>query len=392
MRVSRIIIAGASLGFCAILRGVYAPIPVQQQGKDLTISLETGVTYNSNIFGAATDPIGSLVYEVSPDITFNSSLSEQSFLTASFHPTLDYFDNRPGDKTLYSQALDAKLAHALSRTSVFDISDAYSSDHNPEALLNGVPVNTDQSLQSNEFDTRYTFAPVEKLGMAVKVRSVYYDYTDPILGDELNRYENLYGLEFDYTLLPDLKAAGEYRHQDIDYTTDPGDNNKHSDFLMAGFDYAAAPQMTASLRLGAEYRRRAGLSDETSPYAEFSAKYDYAKGSFVSVGYVYALEETSDPVHFSDEKTNRIFVNIQHAFTALIVGSASMDYEPARLVGRPGQADIEEDTTHAGAALSYLPTKNWTVSASYDYDFVDSQLSFRGMNRSRFGLSATVVY
>jgi Putative beta-barrel porin 2 len=392
MRVSRIFFAGASLGFCAILRAVYAPIPVQQQGQDVTISLETGITYNTNIFGAATDPVSSLVYEVSPDITFNSSLSNQSFLTASFHPTLDYFDNRPGEKTIYSQAIDAKLAHAFSKTSVFDVSDAFSSDHNPEALLNGVPVNSDQSLDSNEFDTRYTFSPVEKLGMAVKARSVYYDYTDQVLGDELNRFENLYGLEFDYALLPELKAAGEYRHQDIDYTTDPQDNNKHSDFLMAGFDYAAGPQMTASLRLGAEYRRRAGLSDETSPYVEFSSKYDYAKGSFVSVGYVYTFEETSDPIHFSDEKTNRLFVNIQHAFSALIVGSASVDYEPAKLVGRPGQTDIEEDTTHAGVALSYLPTKNWTVSASYDYDFVDSQLSYRGMNRSRYGLSATVVF
>jgi hypothetical protein len=392
MRVSRIIFAGASLGLCAALRAVYAPIPVQQQGRDVTISLETGVTYNTNIFGAATDPISSLVYEVSPDITFNSSLSEQSFLTASFHPTLDYFDNRPGDKTIYSQAIDAKLAHAFSKTSVFDISDAFSSDHNPEALLNGVPVNSDQSLDSNEFDTRYTFSPIEKLGMAVKARSIYYDYTDPVLGDELNRFENLYGLEFDYSVLPELKAAGEYRHQDIDYTTDPQDNNKHSDFLMAGFDYAAGPQMTATLRLGAEYRRRAGLSDETSPYVEFSAKYNYAKGSFVSAGYVYNFEETSDPVHFSDEKTNRLFVNIQHAFSALIVGSASVDYEPAKLIGRPGQVDVEEDTTHAGVALSYLPTKNWTVSASYDYDFVDSQLSYRGMNRSRYGLSGTVVF
>lgn len=392
MRVSRIIFAGASLGFCAVLRAVYAPIPVQQQGRDLTISLETGVTYNTNIFGAATDPVSSMVYEVSPDIIFNSSLSEQSFLTASFHPTLDYFDNRPGEKTIYSQAVDAKLAHAFSKTSVFDISDAFSSDHNPEALLNGVPVNSDQSLDSNEFDTRYTFSPVEKLGMAVKARSVYYDYTDPVLGDELNRFENLYGLEFDYSLLPELKAAGEYRHQDIDYTTDPQDNNKHSDFLMAGFDYAAGPQMTATLRLGAEYRRRAGLSDETSPYVEFSAKYNYAKGSFVSAGYVYSFEETSDPIHFSDQKTNRIFVNLQHAFSALIVGSASMDYEPAKLIGRPGQADVEEDTTHAGVALSYLPTKNWTISASYDYDFVDSQLSYRGMNRSRYGLSGTVVF
>jgi hypothetical protein len=392
MRLLRAILTGSTLCFCTVAWAVYAPIPDQQQGKDLSFSVESGISYNSNIFGAATDPIGSFVFELAPDLTFNSSLSEQTFFSAGFRPTLDYFENRPGEKLLYSQSVNARLAHSFSQTSVLDLSDAYSYDQNPEAILNGAPVNTDQTLQSNEFDARYSFAPTEKLGMVIKARSVYYDYISQVLGAELNRFENLYGLEFDYTLLPDLKAAGEYRHQDVDYSTDPSNNNKHSDFLMGGFDYAVGPKLTASMRLGVEYRHRDGLSDETSPYAEFSGKYDYAKGSFISVGYTYSLEETSNPLLFSDEKVNRMFVNIQHAISPLLVASASLDYEPSTLVGRPGQADTSEDTTHTGVALTYLPTKNWTVTGSYDYDFVDSGISNRGLNRSRVGVSATVVF
>jgi len=179
----------------------------------------------------------------------------------------------------------------------------------------------------------------------------------------------------------------------VDYENNPSDNNKHSDFLMAGFDYNAGPKLSLSMRLGGEYRQRAGLSSETTPYAELSGKYDYAKGSFVSIGYTYSLEETSDPIHFSDEKANRMFVNIQHALSSLIVASASVDYEPSVLIGRPGElGDINETGTHAGVALSYIPTKNWTVSASYDYDNINSGLASRNLNRSRVGLSATVVF
>jgi hypothetical protein len=392
MIVSRIAAVTLSLCFCAAAKAVYAPIPEQEQGKDVTYSIESGITYNTNIFGSATGAVSSTVFEVSPKIAFNSSLTQQTFFSASFQPTLDYFENRPGSKTVYSQAVDARLAHAFSKTSVLDLSDAYSYDQNPQALLNGVPVNTDQTLQSNEFNGRYTFSPLEKLNLVLKARSVYYDYIDQILGDELNRFENLYGLEFDYSVLPDLKLAGEYRHQDIDYQTDPSNNNKHTDFLMAGFDYNAGPQLTASVRLGGEYRHRDGLGDETTPYAEASLKYDYAKGSFVSVGYTYSLEETSDPVHFTDEKVNRMFANVRHAFSAVIVGSASIDYEPSRLNGRPGEPNIEEDSTHAGVALSYLPNRNWTITASYDYDFIDSRISYRGLDRSRYGVSATVVF
>jgi opacity protein-like surface antigen len=394
MRLSRAILAGSALCVCTIARAIYAPIPEQEQGKDLTLSAEAGYSYNTNIFGASTDAIASSVYEFSPKIAFNSSVSEDTFFSADFHPTLDYFENRPGQRTVYSQSMDARVAHSFSQTTVLDVTDAYSYDQNPEAILNGTPVNSNQTLQSNEFDGRYTFAPTEKLGLVLKARSAYYDYTDAVLGSELNRFENLYGLEFDFTLLPDLKLAGEYRHQDIDYSSDPSNKNKHTDFLMAGFDYNVGPRLTASVRLGAEYRHRDGLSDETSPYAEASIKYDYAKGSFVSAGYTYSFEETSNPLLFSDERTNRMFVNVQHAFTPLIVGSASFDYEPATLDGIPQaqQADIEEDSTHAGVAVSYLPTKNWTVTASYDYDFVDSAISNRGLNRSRYGVSATVVY
>jgi Putative beta-barrel porin 2 len=387
------IVAGSCLGLCAVARAVYAPIPDQQQGKDISISLEGGVTYNNNIFGAASGAVSSLVFEVSPKLSFNASLTEQTFFSADFKPTFDYFDNRPGEKALYSQAVDARIAHSYSKTSVLDVTDAYSYNQNPESLVNGAPVNTNQTLQSNEFDGRFSFAPTEKLGMVLKARSVYYDYISPTLGDLLNRFENLYGLEFDYTLLPDLKAAGEFRHQDVDYSNSPGTNNKHSDFLMAGLDYTAGPKLTASFRLGGEYREFAGLPSTTTPYAEFSLKYDYAKGSFISAGYTYDLEETSDPTTYTDEKVNRMFVNIQHQFTPLIVGSASMDYEPSTLIGRPGvSGNVPEDSTHAGVALTYLPAKNWSITTSYDYDFVDSGISSRGMNRSRTGLSATVVF
>jgi hypothetical protein len=380
------------MAFCVSARAVYAPVPEQQQGKDLTLSLLVGATYNTNIFGAATGAISSMVYEVAPDLTFNSSLTDQTFLSLVFNPKLDYFESRPGTRDLYSQMASGRVAHAFSKTSVLDVSDAYAYDQNPESLLNGTPVNTDQTLQSNQLDVHYTLAPTEKLGLVFKARSVYYDYLNNALSFELNRFENLYGVEFDYTLLPELKAAGEYRHQDVDYSNDPSGNNKHSDFLMAGFDYNVGPKLAASVRVGGENRTREGATNETTPYAETSLKYDYDKGSFVSVGYSYSLEETSDPVHFTDERVNRFFANIQHAFTPMVVGSASIDYEPATLLGRPGQVDISENSTHGGVAVTYLPAQNWSITASYDYDLISSGLASRDLSRSRVGVSATVSF
>ena len=44
-----------------------------------------------------------------------------------------------------------------------------------------------------------------------------------------------------------------------------------------------------------------------------------------------------------------MFINIQHQLSALIVASASIDYEPSILIGRPGElGNISEDSTHSG--------------------------------------------
>src|SRR5580698_1060392 len=106
MRALRIILMGSSLGFCAIARAVYAPIPEEEQGKDFSLSLMSGISYNSNIFGAASGAVGSFDFMVSPKIVFNSSLTDQTFFSATVQPTLDYLPNRPGEKALYSQVVD----------------------------------------------------------------------------------------------------------------------------------------------------------------------------------------------------------------------------------------------------------------------------------------------
>jgi hypothetical protein len=78
--------------------------------------------------------------------------------------------------------------------------------------------------------------------------------------------------------------------------------------------------------------------------------------------------------------------------TALIVASGSLIVESAELQGRRGQLDLAEDTVRAGAALSYLPTKNWTIAASYDVDRVRSEDRTREMVRHRVGLTASYAF
>jgi hypothetical protein len=367
---------------------VYAPIPEQEQGRDLVFSVRGGVSYDSNIFGAAIDERESVIWTVAPRATYNASLTAQTFFSASYVITLDLFDQRPGDKLLDSHDASVRLAHAFSKVTTIDLNNAFTVSRNPESLLPGQTLNTNQSFTRNQLDGRFATSITAKIGATVKARSIYFDYHDRQLGRSLDRIENLYGVSGDYAILPEVKGVAEFRHQDVFYRTLGEVKNKKSDYLMGGVDYEFARKMSLSGRVGAEWRDRKSERDTTVPYAEISTKYDYTEKSFLSGGYVYTLEETSDPERFTDTKVHRIFANVQHSLTALIVASGSLTYEPSTLQGRRGTTNISESTVRGGAALSYLPTRNWTLSAGYDYDRVRSDEPSRALRRSRVALNA----
>lgn len=396
-----------AVGALAVLpaRAVYAPLPEPELQKDWTVTLRAGVAYDSNIFGsdesvltASGQPapvIDSVVYQVSPTIAFNGSLTDQTFAAFGYTLALDHFVDRPGDKTLDSHTLLVRLAHAFTRSTNIDVSDTYQIVKNPESLLAGLPdpLSTDQSFKRNELNARFVTSPMPKFGATLKARSVNYNYDNATLGRNIDRTENLYGLAGSYDILPELKAVGEYRHEDIFYRKEGYEKkNKRTDFLIGGFDYALAKKLSLTGRVGAQWRSRAAERSTSSPFAEFSAKYDYAKRSFLAAGYAHTFEETSNVAVYNDTRVNRLFLNVQHAVSALVVASASFTYEPSQLQGRRGFADVDETTTRVGLGLTWLPTAHWSFSASYDHDNVESDASGRNQKRNRAGVSASYAF
>lgn len=385
-------ISAAAL-FPALAFAVYAPIPEQEQGKALSYRLGASAYHDSNIFGGATGEIDSMVYNLSGAISYNGSIDDQTFASGTYELSNDHVVDRPGKKNLTSHSLSGRLAHAFAQDSNIDVSAAYNISKNPQSLLSGVPQNVDQSYKRGQLDARYTTAVGAKTGLVTKYRFINYAYDTATLSTDLDRSENLLGLEFSYAYLPETKLVGEYRYQVIGYDTAASLKDKTSHFLMAGFDYNPGEQLLVSARAGLEDRKRDSAPDSSAPYIELSSRYTYTEGSFLSAGYTYTIEEPSDVDRFTDTNVNRLFVNVQHQLSGAFTASGSLTYEPSRLQGRGGiSADVDEKTTRLGLALSWRPTKNWTVIGSYDYDDVNSDDANRGQNRDRLGVSARLTF
>jgi hypothetical protein len=373
---------------------VYAPIPDQEQGKALTYRLGASVSHDSNIFGSPTGEIDSLVYNVTGEISYNGSVTDQTFASASYEISNDYVVDRPGSKNLTNHSLELRLAHAFAQDSNIDLNAAYIVAKNPESLLSGQPLNTDQSFKRGQFDGRYTASLSPKASVVTKYRFVNFAYDTAALAADLDRSEHLLGLESSFQFLPETKLVGEYRYQTIGYDSAGAAKDKTSNFFMAGFEHNPGKKLMISGRAGIEDRNRESASDTTAPYVELSTRYTYTEGSFLAAGYMHTFEEPSDVVRFTDIQVNRFFVNLQHQLSGAFVASGSLTYEPSVLQGRPGggQADIDEKTTRFGVALAWRPTKNWALIGTYDYDSVNSDDASRDQDRDRLGVNARYTF
>ena len=391
MNPFRVLLAGLLVAASSAW-AAYAPVPEQDQGKTFTFSVKSGLSYDTNIFGGATGQIGSSIFQLVPKAAYNASLTDQTFLMLLYELTLDRYDNRPGDKLLDSHTAMARIAHAVSSSTTVDFVEMFMAMSSPESLLNGLPLNADQSMIRNEFDATFETKLGPKIGANFKARTVYTKFRNAVLGRSLDRYENLYGLAADYAILPELKAVAEVRHQDINYVKLGETKNKSSDFVMGGLDYALAKKLTATGRAGLEWRHRTAERSTSVPYVELTSKYTYAPESFVSAGYMLTLEESSDTARFTDTRVNRFILSLQHHFTPLIVGSFGATFEPSVLRGRRGVPNLAEDTGRYGAALTYLPSKNWLISTSIDYDKVNSGDAARSTQRTRFGINGNYSF
>eukprot|EP01035_Chromulina_nebulosa_P046301 gene46301-62714_t len=83
----RVLLAGGLLLAALPARAVYAPVPEQDQGKNLVVTLKAGLFYDTNLFGAAARNVESSVAQFAPKIAYNASLTSQTFASASYQVT-----------------------------------------------------------------------------------------------------------------------------------------------------------------------------------------------------------------------------------------------------------------------------------------------------------------
>ncbi len=338
------------------LFGVYAPIPEQEQGKALVLSLETGYLYDDNILGSPVDEIGSSVFAVIPGVKYNAAIEAQSFFQASYKLNALFYSDRPTEDKLYNHFFNVKYSHTFSPTLILEVSDAYSLIDSPESFLLGLPLQTNQSNDINQFDFSLAAGLSPRTSMLFKYRNFNFAYDDANVAPVLDRNDNLFGLQVGYNWTPEASLVFEYRSQDRAYSTAAGLKNSDSSFFLFGLDWIPSPTFQINGRIGVDERKQETGADDTNPYGQLTGIYQYNPDSFVAFNITYETAETSAPIQFSGEETFSLLLNIQHALSSKIFLGGSIYYDSADLIAQAAPANISDNTVRLGLSAIYQPT------------------------------------
>jgi len=392
----------------ATLYGVYAPIPQTDLGQTLTMELDSSFRQDSNILGTNDNEVDGTVWTLSPRLKYNVSVTDQTFLTTFYDLEAQYFEDRGAGSTddrLTNHTLGLSLSHTFSETAFLDISETYYNIENPESFRTGlaglVAGQGDQSFTNNVLDIRLGVDVSEKMSTLIKWRNRDFSYDVIALSSLLDRVDNLIGLEVGYDVRPDTTLVFEYRYQDVAYDSDTLsgavliDKDSKSNFFMVGADWQPNPKMAIQGRFGVEDRDRITGSSGAEGFVQISALFRYLPQSYVSASFTYDVQESSNPISFTDENVVSLAFTVQHALTSKVYLSGMIEYTNSELQNRAatGQlVNVTDDVFRIGLGISWKPVERWMISLNYDLDSTSSDLAVRDENRSRFGLSARYTF
>ena len=318
--------------------------------------------------------------------------SPRTRLTLSTGAGLSYYFDRPGSRNYDENAfLDLSLSHKatprLTLNAILHV--AYQVE--PDFSYNIGPDRRSGNYfyMQDKFAVAYMWAPRFSTLTSYTPIVVHYDSTS--IGAINDRFENTFGNEFRFLLVPTTTLVAEYRYAIINYDTSPNDSTSH--FALGGFDHTFNARLSFSGRGGVEFRSGDIGGNSADPYFESTLAYKFDKNT-VNFTTRYSIEEP-DVASYSARNTFRTGLELKTALTPRITSTASFyyqhsDYQQSNFGGVVSPA-FTEQTFDLGFSLRYAITHIWGIQAGYDHTQDISDQFGREYSRNRYsgGLNLT---
>ena len=378
--------------------------------------------------------------EVSPSVALNWAM-EQTSINLGFLYSLKYYENRPpnsADDTDQSFTFTAGLKHTFNERVKAHVDDSFVIGQEPDLLRAGNTFSTFQRVSGDNIRNYGSIGLDAELtpvfGIGAGYDNAFYDYKSkevgvvptifgraisPSIAGALNRIENRAHIEGLFTLAPETKVLLGYQFTQVGYTADEPisgfvdhpetfafsktrDYREHTGYV--GIQHNFMPNLTGSLRVGAsysDYYNDPSTDKKYTPYVNASLKYSYAPASSIEAGFSYdrnatdvvgllgnGLGQASVTV---DAESAVVYAALHHSFTPQLFGNLMAQFQNSSYNG--GQYDSTSEQYYLlGADLEYRFNQYFSAHAGYNYDRVESDLSFRKFDRNRVYIGVTASY
>lgn len=358
-------------------------------------------------------------FTVAPDAAYNLK-TDQTSLGLSYIYTMTYFIDRPRPRDDQSHQANMKLSHSFSERYHVDVSDSFASAQEPSILDPSVGVATplrspgtnNRNLGRINFEASIT----EQFGVDAGYSNTIYDYeedstTQPIGSRSavLDRMEHMLYFDGNYQVLPKTVLSLGYQYGIIDYTSQDlllgafrgTDRDSSSHFVTVGVRQNLNAQVILSGKVGVqitEYKNKVLGNDQTSPYAEAGARWDFTDTGSVQLNIRHqriATDVRADQVGqlVADAEVSSATLSVSYGITPKIKLLANAMYQHSEF-NSAGSGSPAEELFFGSLMATYQFNPFVAVEAGYMYDRLDSDLlgGFRSYTRNRIFVGTRLTY
>lgn len=399
------IIASASLVTLGVasLNAAYAPgLTPAQSSKPWNVSAVLRGFYDDN-YTTLKDSLAEETFgiEVRPSVGLNLVL-DQTTIGLTYTYGLKYYED--SDEVDHAHDIALKVSHAFSEQTKFDLSNTFSVAQEPQIddPVLATPLRSEGDYIRNSARAMLSLEVSELLGFELAYANYFYDYDDEGVGSYsslLDRMEHFFTLDSRWTVSPTTVGVVGYRYSITDYTGDdailapvppffpgyfPDDRDNTSHYAYVGADQTFNPNLTGSLRVGAQFVDYDSGGDDTSPYVDASLTYRYLPGSTFQLGARH--QHSSTDVVAQDQQATSVYASINHRITSNLTGTLYGRYQKSNfdntVVGGVS-SDFSEDFYSVAAYLTYKLNEFVSLEGGYTFDNLDSDNADRAYERNR---------
>ncbi len=458
-----IVSVGIAALSAAAVQAQYAPgLTPLETSKPWSVALSLRGFYDDNYltlpksFPVGVNPVtGATVYahpetswgtEVTPSVAMNHS-AENTLISASYIYDLQWYENH--STTDQSHQFNARLEHEFSERYKLSLNESFVVAQEPTVLDPSVvssPFRVSGNNVRNSGQLDFTASLTKNLDLHLGYANTVYAYQqtarsvvgygdnfsvpgpngvffpEPSRSAELDRMEHLASLDLRWKATPETTAIFGYQFGHTDYTapefiifpTAPfgpyngpagsqgyGSSIRNSDshYVFVGADESFTPELTGSVRVGAEYLDYYNFHDSRiSPYADASLTDQYLPGCSAQIGVKHVHNSTdvvgvqgTSPV--MDEESTAIYLSDSHKLTDRLTISVLGQAQLSTFVGGGSSFDNKMDQFFIAQINVAYQWNPWLMTeAGYNYSKLNSDLAFRAYTRDFVYLGLRAMY